>query len=604
MILEASESNPRTRFFPLIATIFFAILLVPRVASAQYCSGWTTGDPPCMWSNAETGLGTGQDYGVYIGDQILTDGIGFNPTLPVDLYWDDVYIGSYTPSLAEGEFSTYVPGPPVYWGYTVQDFGAVDGPCSSYVHAYQGVEDVYDNLITGYQTGYVVYTLLGAGDKSILVDGDNPAAGNATCQAETDNYYATQCIAAAGGSGTCPVSPHSIVVGSLSANEDAVGMDIADNATGVLLFGGAINSDQQLYIGISPTAIEGFYVVADPPIPTPNINSLYPSGGSVQPFPTGGGDVTISGLVAVGTTTMVQNITVNGSLTLNNAFLWVNGNVLVKGNLTGIGNITAAGTIIVQGQVSLEADDVNVLISSGDIYLCGGSTAGLCSGSSSSPTATPTATSSPTPTATTAPTATATAATPTPTPSSTPTVTSTATATLTPTATTTATPSHTPTPTATLSATATVTTTPTDTPVTATATDTPTPTPTDTETPTASPTPVPAKLTIPGALKFGNKETVGVTSKPKTLRIKNADKKKTGLAVTIVSEGLSASPSPFAVTSQCATTLEPGQSCRVSVTFTPPDTTEQTATLMIYDNDVGSPQSVSLSGTGKAAKKK
>jgi hypothetical protein len=39
------------------------------------------------------------------------------------------------------------------------------------------------------------------------------------------------------------------------------------------------------------------------------------------------------------------------------------------------------------------------------------------------------------------------------------------------------------------------------------------------------------------------------------------------------------------------------------VTFTPANTTRQTGSLKIYDNVIGSPQSVPLSGTGKAAKK-
>jgi hypothetical protein len=42
----------------------------------------------------------------------------------------------------------------------------------------------------------------------------------------------------------------------------------------------------------------------------------------------------------------------------------------------------------------------------------------------------------------------------------------------------------------------------------------------------------------------------------------------------------------------------------VSVTFSPTDTTPQSGTLTISDNVTGAPQSVSLSGTGKAAKKK
>ena len=130
-----------------------------------------------------------------------------------------------------------------------------------------------------------------------------------------------------------------------------------------------------------------------------------------------------------------------------------------------------------------------------------------------------------------------------------------------------------------------------------------TPTATATQTPTATPTPISEKLTIsPSSLAFGKTVTVGTTSKAKTVTIKNAGKKKTGLAVSIESE--SALPSVFAVTSECKETLAPGKSCKVSVTFTPTDTTAQSGELAINDNASGSPQTVGLSGTGKVPKTK
>ena len=154
-------------------------------------------------------------------------------------------------------------------------------------------------------------------------------------------------------------------------------------------------------------------------------------------------------------------------------------------------------------------------------------------------------------------------------------------------------------PTATPTATATGST-PTTTP---TATATLTATPTSTQTATATPTPVAEKLTISHAsLAFGDKTTVGETSKARTVSIKNDGNKETGLAVSIQMEKVT--PSVFAVKSECNKTLEPGKSCNVSVTFSPVDTTEQGGTLMIYDDVAGSPQTVSLSGTGKPVKKK
>ncbi len=188
------------------------------------------------------------------------------------------------------------------------------------------------------------------------------------------------------------------------------------------------------------------------------------------------------------------------------------------------------------------------------------------------------------PTAT--PTATSTAATPTAT--ATATSTSSHTATPTATATATSTSSHTATPTATATRTAT-----------ATATNTPTPTSTTTATPTPTPTgtatPLPPQV-IPPTLAFGTTTPVGKTSKPKKLTIKNTAKKK-GPSLTIQMQ--SVTPGAFAIKSQCKKTLKPGKSCKVSVTFKPPNTTPQAATLMIFDNAAGSPQMIPLSGTGK-----
>ena len=119
--------------------------------------------------------------------------------------------------------------------------------------------------------------------------------------------------------------------------------------------------------------------------------------------------------------------------------------------------------------------------------------------------------------------------------------------------------------------------------------------------PTSTPTPSTAKLTIsPKSLNFGKSTKVGSVSKPKTVTIKNGSSKKSGIAVTITGE---LAVAPFAVKSGCATTLAPGKSCKVSVTFTPADTTARSGNLTINDNEAGAPQKIPLSGTGKAAKK-
>jgi hypothetical protein len=110
------------------------------------------------------------------------------------------------------------------------------------------------------------------------------------------------------------------------------------------------------------------------------------------------------------------------------------------------------------------------------------------------------------------------------------------------------------------------------------------------------------KLSIsPASIGFGDKVMVETTSKAKKVKIKNTDEKK-GASVSITME--SASPSTFAVKSECAKTLAPGKSCEVSVTFSPTDTSEQSGQLTIVDELASSPQSVGLSGTGKAPKTK
>jgi hypothetical protein len=100
-------------------------------------------------------------------------------------------------------------------------------------------------------------------------------------------------------------------------------------------------------------------------------------------------------------------------------------------------------------------------------------------------------------------------------------------------------------------------------------------------------------------LAFGDKVIVGTASKAKSVTIKNAGSKKTGLAVSIEMEN--ASPTTFTMKTECQKTLAPGKSWKASVVFKPTDTMPQNGKLMIFDNVVGAPQSVGLSGTGKAA---
>jgi sugar lactone lactonase YvrE len=175
------------------------------------------------------------------------------------------------------------------------------------------------------------------------------------------------------------------------------------------------------------------------------------------------------------------------------------------------------------------------------------------------------------------------AATPTPTPTATatgrtPTATPTATASSSPSSTSSRTPTATATPSATAS---------------------PSPTATQTPTPTPTPTGVPITLAYPQNVSFGTSTLVGKTSKPAKVSLKNSNSKKSHLSAVIMMETATA---PFAVKSQCHKTLAPGKSCKVLVTFAPQNTRPQTGMLMIYDDVVGSPQLITLTGTGKAGK--
>jgi hypothetical protein len=56
----------------------------------------------------------------------------------------------------------------------------------------------------------------------------------------------------------------------------------------------------------------------------------------------------------------------------------------------------------------------------------------------------------------------------------------------------------------------------------------------------------------------------------------------------------------FTETNTCGSTLAAGKNCTISVTFTPTQVGALTGTLSVNDNGTNSPQTVSLSGTGKA----
>ena len=98
----------------------------------------------------------------------------------------------------------------------------------------------------------------------------------------------------------------------------------------------------------------------------------------------------------------------------------------------------------------------------------------------------------------------------------------------------------------------------------------------------------------PTSLAFSN-QSVGTTSTAQALTLSNTG----NAALTITSLALTGSnASDFAQSNTCGSSVAAGSNCTISVTFTPAASGSRTASVSITDNASGSPQTVSLSGTG------
>jgi hypothetical protein len=102
---------------------------------------------------------------------------------------------------------------------------------------------------------------------------------------------------------------------------------------------------------------------------------------------------------------------------------------------------------------------------------------------------------------------------------------------------------------------------------------------------------VPVTLTPASATYVAQK--VGTTSKPKTFTLTNAQ--------TVTLTGISISTTgDFAVSATtCGASLAANAKCTISVTFTPTQTGTRTGQLRVSDSASNSPQTSSLTGTGK-----
>ena len=111
---------------------------------------------------------------------------------------------------------------------------------------------------------------------------------------------------------------------------------------------------------------------------------------------------------------------------------------------------------------------------------------------------------------------------------------------------------------------------------------------------TGTAAPVPVASLSPSSLSFS--ATAGTTSAAQTVTLSNTG--KAPLTIT----GITAPSSPlmglFNETSNCGPSLAAGASCAISVTFAPVTTGGVTGNILVTDNATGSPQTVTLTGTG------
>lgn len=100
----------------------------------------------------------------------------------------------------------------------------------------------------------------------------------------------------------------------------------------------------------------------------------------------------------------------------------------------------------------------------------------------------------------------------------------------------------------------------------------------------------PAAQLSPASLTF-DFQAKGTTSSAKPVTLSNTS------SGTLAISGITAS-GDFGQSNNCGSSVLPGNSCVINVTFTPTAAGSRTGTLTVTDNAPGSPQTVSLSGTG------
>ena len=114
---------------------------------------------------------------------------------------------------------------------------------------------------------------------------------------------------------------------------------------------------------------------------------------------------------------------------------------------------------------------------------------------------------------------------------------------------------------------------------------------------TGTAAPAPAVTLNPAALAFGS-QTVNSTSTAQSVTLTNSGNAAlsiTGITITGTNSG------DFTQATTCVSPVAAGANCTISVTFRPTATGSKTASVNIADDAAGSPQAITLSGTGTAA---
>lgn len=108
------------------------------------------------------------------------------------------------------------------------------------------------------------------------------------------------------------------------------------------------------------------------------------------------------------------------------------------------------------------------------------------------------------------------------------------------------------------------------------------------------PAPAPSAAISPSNLSFSSANQ-GTTSPAQNLTLANSG--RATLSITAISVG-GTNPGDFRQTNSCGSSVAAGGNCSIGVTFAPAAIGPRSATLSISDNATGSPQSVTMAGTG------